>query len=48
MHFLNLISFISERKEKFGKDWVKCHMTDSADLKTRVTDVLEGKQFEFR
>ena len=47
MHGLSSI-FVSERREKFSKDWVKCHLTDGPDLTARVTDVAEGKQYEFR
>jgi hypothetical protein len=35
-------------QEKFGKEWVKCHMTEDSTPFAHVEDVLEGKTFEFR
>ena len=41
--------YLVECREKFSKDWVKCHITDSPICKAKVEDVIkEGKSYEFR
>jgi hypothetical protein len=35
-------------QEKFGKEWIKCHMTEDDTPAAHVEDIVEGKTFEFR
>ena len=37
-----------ECKEKFGKSWTRCHITETADTTARVTDIVANKTYEFR
>ena len=44
-----ILKYLVECKEKFAKEWIKCGMTDEAELETKVKDVIkEGKTYEFR
>ena len=44
-----ILKYVVECKEKFGKDWVKCGLTDDATCNIKVEDVIkEGKTYEFR
>ena len=42
-----ILSFL-ERREKFSKDWVKCFLSEEPVLTAHITDITEGKQYEFR
>ena len=44
-----IMKYVVECKEKFGKEWVKCCMTEDDVCKAKVEDVIcEGKTYEFR
>ena len=44
-----VLRYVVEAKEKFGKEWVRCGLTEDASLATRVEDgIQEGKTYEFR
>lgn len=44
-----ILRYLVECKEKFGKEWIKCGLTDDANCVTKVEDIIqEGKTYEFR
>ena len=41
--------YLVECREKFSKEWVRCHITEDTTCKAKVEDVIkEGKTYEFR
>ena len=44
-----VLRYLVECKEKFGKDWTKCLLTEDETCSGRVEDIIqEGKTYEFR
>lgn len=43
-----IIGYVVEKKDKYSPDWEQCAIVDGDIISTKIPDLIEGQQYEFR